>query len=221
MYFLREKGVLGALGGSAPTAELNLDGKPVDAVTNGGYIFVDRPPGTYRLSVQSGISLAFETDVQVSAGRDYYFNIGVPRTGAIGSDFLNQVYAGRQGRADAGAIPARGWIGGGGVLHARPLDRRRRGSAAEGALRGLPPDVGKADWRPAGRQLPVAAVRPCEAVRPPTHARAGALLTILRPTQLPAIAFGRCSLRLAVRTSPSHGENRSSILLGSAMISKT
>ena len=105
MYFLREKGVLGALGGSAPTAELKVDGKPVDAVTNGGYIFVDRPPGTYRLSVQSGISLAFETDVQVSAGRDYYFNIGVPRTGAIGSDLLNQVYAGGKGEQTQARSP--------------------------------------------------------------------------------------------------------------------
>ena len=60
MYFLREQGVLGALGGSAPAAEVKVDEKSVGAVTNGSYIFVDRPPGLYKLSVQAGISLAFE-----------------------------------------------------------------------------------------------------------------------------------------------------------------
>jgi hypothetical protein len=87
-------GVLGALGGSAPAAGVKVDGKAVGAVTNGSYIFVDRSPGPYRLSVQSGISLAFETDVQVEAGKTYYFNIGVPKTGAPGTDLVNQAYAG-------------------------------------------------------------------------------------------------------------------------------
>ncbi|MBR1237012.1 DUF2846 domain-containing protein [Bradyrhizobium sp. AUGA SZCCT0182] len=98
MYFLREQGVLGALGGSAPAAEVKVDGKAVGAVTNGSYIFVDRSPGSYRLSVQSGISLAFETDVQVEAGKAYYFNIGVPKTGAPGQDLVNQAYAGGSGQ---------------------------------------------------------------------------------------------------------------------------
>jgi len=98
MYFLREQGVLGALGGAAPSAEIKVDGKPVGAVTNGSYIFVDRSPGLYKLSVQSGISLGFETEAQVEAGKAYYFNIGVPRTGAPGTDLLNQAYAGGNGQ---------------------------------------------------------------------------------------------------------------------------
>jgi hypothetical protein len=98
IYFLREKGVLGALGGSTPAAEIKVDGKTVGSVTNGSYIFVDRSPGLYKLSVQSGISLAFETEAQVEAGRAYYFNIGVPTTGAPGQDLLNQVYAGGSGQ---------------------------------------------------------------------------------------------------------------------------
>jgi hypothetical protein len=98
MYFLREQGVLGALGGAAPAAEIKVDGKTVGSVTNGGYIFVDRSPALYKLSVQAGISLAFETEVQAEAGRAYYFNIGVPRTGAIGQDVLNQAYAGGSGQ---------------------------------------------------------------------------------------------------------------------------
>ena len=80
MYFLREQGVLGALGGGAPAAEIKVDGKPVGSVTNGSYIFVDRSPGLYKLAVQSGMSMAFETEAQVEAGKSYSFNIGVPRT---------------------------------------------------------------------------------------------------------------------------------------------
>ncbi len=106
MYFLREQGVLGALGGSAPAAEVKVDGKAVGAVTNGSYIFVDRSPGSYRLSVQSGISLAFETDVQVEAGKAYYFNIGVPKTGAPGQDLANQAYAGGSGQPMRGPVRA-------------------------------------------------------------------------------------------------------------------
>src|SRR3954447_11594843 len=51
LYFLREKGVLGALGGSTPAGEIKVDGKVIGAVTNGSYIFVDRPPGLRKLSV--------------------------------------------------------------------------------------------------------------------------------------------------------------------------
>ena len=98
MYFLREQGVLGALGGAAPAAEIKVDGKSVGAVTNGSYIFVDRSPGLYKLAVQAGISLAFETEVRVEAGGAYYFNIGVPRTGAPGMDLVNQAYAGGSGQ---------------------------------------------------------------------------------------------------------------------------
>src|SRR5882724_6889469 len=75
MYFLREQGVLGALGGAAPAAEIKVDGKSVGAVTNGSYIFVDRSPGLYKLAVQAGMSLAFETEVRVETGGAYYFNI--------------------------------------------------------------------------------------------------------------------------------------------------
>ncbi len=98
MYFLREQGVLGALGGTAPAAEIKVDGKTVGSVTNGSYIFVDRAPGPYQLSVQSALTLAFETEVQVEAGKAYYFNIGVPKTGAPGQDLLNQAYAGGSGQ---------------------------------------------------------------------------------------------------------------------------
>jgi Protein of unknown function (DUF2846) len=98
IYFLREKGVLGALGGTVPAAEVKVDGKTVGTVTNGSYIFVDRSPGLHKLSVQSALTLAFETEVQIEAGGAYYFNIGVPKTGAPGTDLLNQAYAGGSGQ---------------------------------------------------------------------------------------------------------------------------
>jgi Protein of unknown function (DUF2846) len=98
LYFQREKGMLGALGGTAPAAEVKVDDKVVGSVTNGSYLFVDRPPGVHKLYVRGGLTLAgFETKVQVVAGKEYYFNIGVPRTGAPGTDLLNELYAGGKG----------------------------------------------------------------------------------------------------------------------------
>ena len=111
LYFLREQGVLGALGGAAPAADIKVDGKPVGAVTNGSYIFVDRPPGTYKLAVQSGISMAFETEVRVEAGGAYYFGVGVPKSGAPGMDLLNTVYAGGSGQQMRGQSPMTGFSG--------------------------------------------------------------------------------------------------------------
>jgi Protein of unknown function (DUF2846) len=84
MYFLREQGVLGALGGRTAAAEIKVNGKTVGSVINGSYLFVDRPPGLYKLSAQTGLSLAFETEAQVEAGHVYYFGVGVPQSGAPG-----------------------------------------------------------------------------------------------------------------------------------------
>ncbi|MBR1272721.1 hypothetical protein JQ629_35110 [Bradyrhizobium sp. AUGA SZCCT0222] len=36
--------------------------------------------------------------MQVEAGKAYYFNIGVPKTGAPGQDLVNQAYAGGSGQ---------------------------------------------------------------------------------------------------------------------------
>lgn len=83
-----------------------VDGKAVGAVTNGSFIFVDRPPGVYRLGLQIGIlNMTFETDVHVDAGRDYFFNIGVPQSGAFGTDMINQAIAGGKGQQMPGRSP--------------------------------------------------------------------------------------------------------------------
>jgi Protein of unknown function (DUF2846) len=91
LYFLREPALISA---AIPSAEVKIDGTTVGSVASGSYFFVDRPPGLHKLSVQSGISLAFETEAQVEAGREYYFSIGVPKTGMPGWR--------RQRAADAG-----------------------------------------------------------------------------------------------------------------------
>jgi hypothetical protein len=101
MYFMRETGIIGGLGGSAPSTIVKVDGKDVGTVTNGGYIFVDRPAGSHTLSADAEGLMPFrepfETDVQLEAGGTYYFNVGVPRTGAPGQDLVNTLYAGGKG----------------------------------------------------------------------------------------------------------------------------
>jgi len=98
LYFLRQKAVIGTLGGTVPAADIKVDGKKVGAVTNGSYFFVDRPPGLHQLSAENGMTLAYETEVQVEAGKSYYFNLGTPGTGKMGQDLLNQTYAGGSGQ---------------------------------------------------------------------------------------------------------------------------
>jgi hypothetical protein len=101
LYFLRERALLGA---ATPAAEVKIDGTTVGSVASGSYFFVDRPPGLHKLSVQSGISLAFETEAQVEAGRDYYFGIGVPKTGMPGQDLANQAVSGASGQQMRGSF---------------------------------------------------------------------------------------------------------------------
>src|ERR1700759_3422213 len=64
LYFLREKGLLGSLGGSAAATEIKVDGRVVGTLSNGSYIYVDRPPGVHKLSVSTSLSMAFETEMQ-------------------------------------------------------------------------------------------------------------------------------------------------------------
>lgn len=97
LYFMRETGMIGALGGSTPTADIKVDDKPVGALRNGYYLFVDRPAGLHTLYAHAGLSTAFEAEIQVEAGQSYYFNIGVPSVGGPGMKALNQAYAGGSG----------------------------------------------------------------------------------------------------------------------------
>ena len=87
------------MGGTAATAEIRVNGKSVGTVANGTYIFVDRPPGRYTLSVENKISVPFETEVEVESGQAYYFNLGPQRSGAPGTDLLTQAISGGAGEA--------------------------------------------------------------------------------------------------------------------------
>jgi hypothetical protein len=63
---------------SARTAEVKINGQVVGEVANESYLFVDRPPGRYTISV--GMPLDFtntEHDAQVAAGRTYYFALNM------------------------------------------------------------------------------------------------------------------------------------------------
>jgi hypothetical protein len=108
-YFLREKGLLGAMGGTAAAVEVKVDGKVVGSLNNGFYFFVDRPPGTHKLSVDGKVSMAmaFETDVDVEAGQSYYFNIG-PAGSSPGQTLVNQAVMGGKGEQMRGASPFSG-----------------------------------------------------------------------------------------------------------------
>ena len=84
VYFLREQGLFGAVsGGTAGSAEINVDGKVVGTVVMGSYFFVDRPPRSYKISSGTTLSSAYESEVQLEAGQTYYFGIGRPRGGGL------------------------------------------------------------------------------------------------------------------------------------------
>ena len=74
MYFLREKGITGL----AMAPDILINGQKVGAVANGSFIFVDRPPGQYTVTVEQSLEPGrFVTDVRVSPGATYYFELGV------------------------------------------------------------------------------------------------------------------------------------------------
>lgn len=98
LYFLREKGIVGALGGMTKSADVKVDGRTVGTVNTGSYIFVDRPPGPHVLALDNGVSMAFETDIEVEAGRDYFLNIGPSPNGPPGQVLLNHAFAGGSGQ---------------------------------------------------------------------------------------------------------------------------
>ncbi|MET4515089.1 DUF2846 domain-containing protein [Bradyrhizobium sp. I1.7.5] len=85
LYFLREKGIFGAMGGMAASSEILIDGKSVGKVDMGTFFFVDRPPGVHKIASHMKMSMTdYEVEVPVEAGKTYYFGVGVQRTGAIG-----------------------------------------------------------------------------------------------------------------------------------------
>jgi hypothetical protein len=105
MYFMRAKSVMGDMGATGGESDVRVDGKLVGTLINNSYFFVDRPPGKYILSLEMKRSSAFETDVQLDAGGTYYFNAGVPATGAPGMDLANMAMTGSRGEQMQGHRP--------------------------------------------------------------------------------------------------------------------
>jgi hypothetical protein len=104
LYFLRQDGFFSM--GSA--ARIRVNGKAIGSITNGSYIVVDRPAGSYTLSVDPGIDFgSFEVDVQVSEGASYYYEVG-PRHYAPAQDLALRLAAKNVGQPMQG----RGFMGG-------------------------------------------------------------------------------------------------------------
>ena len=92
LYFLREKGLAGAEVG------IKVDGKPVGSVTKGFYFFSEKPPGRYRIACVNPILMDYEAEIEIEAGKTYYFGVGTPQVAAPGQNLLNQALAGSSGQ---------------------------------------------------------------------------------------------------------------------------
>ena len=121
LYFLREKGIFGAMGGLAASSEIKIDGKPVGTVAMGSFFVVDRPPGVYKIASHTTMSMAdYEVEVPIDAGQTYYFGVGTQRTGAIGQDLLNQAIAGSSGQQIRSTSPFTSAFAGAGLFRLEP-----------------------------------------------------------------------------------------------------
>jgi hypothetical protein len=76
IYILRPPAVPGAIYHAA----VKINGAEVGSVATNSYLFVDRPPGRYKISAV--ISTDSEHEVEVQAGRTYYFAINVKESTA-------------------------------------------------------------------------------------------------------------------------------------------
>src|SRR5215213_7935041 len=92
LYFLREKGLVGAEVG------IKVDGKPIGSVTKGFYFFSEKPPGRYRIACVNPIMMDYESEIEIEAGKTYFFGIGTPQVAAPGQNLLNQALAGSSGQ---------------------------------------------------------------------------------------------------------------------------
>ncbi|MGY8685669.1 DUF2846 domain-containing protein [Bradyrhizobium sp. UFLA05-153] len=121
LYFLREKGIFGAMGGLAASSEIKIDGKPVGKIEMGSYFVVDRPPGVHKIASHTTMAMAdYEVEVPIEAGQTYYFGVGTQRTGPIGQDLLNQAIAGSSGQQIRSTSPLKSAFAGAGLFRLEP-----------------------------------------------------------------------------------------------------
>ena len=83
---------------SATEVGIKVDGKPVGSVTKGFYFFSEKPPGRYRIACVNPIMMDYEAEIEIEAGKTYYFGVGTPQVAAPGQNLLNQALAGSSGQ---------------------------------------------------------------------------------------------------------------------------
>jgi len=121
LYFLREKGILGAMGGLAASTEILIDGKSAGKVERGTFFVVDRPPGLTRIATHMKLAMAdYEIEVPIEAGKTYYFGVGTRRGGAPVQDLLNQAIAGSSGEQIRSSSPFKASFAGAGLFRFEP-----------------------------------------------------------------------------------------------------
>jgi hypothetical protein len=77
IYFLRESSLLYMAG----TPNLKVNDQEVGRVANGSSFFVDRPPGTYKITLETPMAVGrYAAEVKLRAGAVYYVKIS-PRAG--------------------------------------------------------------------------------------------------------------------------------------------
>ncbi len=106
LYFLREKGIFGAMGGLTPSAEIKIDDQAAGKVEMGSFFAVDRPPGVHKIAAHVPLSLTdYEVEIPIEAGQTYYFGIATQRGGPPVQDLLNQAIAGSSGEQIRSSSP--------------------------------------------------------------------------------------------------------------------
>ncbi|MFK4510312.1 DUF2846 domain-containing protein [Bradyrhizobium daqingense] len=121
LYFLREKGILGAIGGLAASIEILIDGKSAGKVDMGTFFVVDRPPGVTKIATRMKLSMAdYEIEVPIEAGKTYYFGVGTRRGGAPVQDLFNQAVAGSSGEQISSSSPFKASFAGAGLFRFEP-----------------------------------------------------------------------------------------------------
>ncbi|WP_158228732.1 DUF2846 domain-containing protein [Bradyrhizobium sp. Y36] len=121
LFFLREKGILGAVGGLAASTEILIDGKSAGKVDMGTFFAVDRPPGLIKIATHMKLSIAdYEIEVPIEAGKTYYFGVGTRRGGAPVQDLLNQAIAGSSGEQIRSSSPFKASFAGAGLFRFEP-----------------------------------------------------------------------------------------------------
>jgi hypothetical protein len=77
LYFIWPRSMMMKTG----TLDIKVDGEVVGKLAPDSYFFVDRRPGAHALKVEPPFDFTyFEADVQIAAGRTYYYSINTRTT---------------------------------------------------------------------------------------------------------------------------------------------